>query len=165
MNNYLSFVKKQLFRKDSLKWQILKYLLCGGIAVFVDQIIYYSLGLHLIPIFKTTDPIVEFLGISITPVDENYQSRNLWMVKIICWFLANLTVYLMNKIFVFTSGRHRKIKEIILFYIFSLPQFIFIAFIDILVRYGWEVTYANYLMLLLAGFVNFLVRKFIIFKG
>ena len=89
----------------------------------------------------------------------------MWMVKIICWFLANLTVYLMNKIFVFTSGRHGKIKEIILFYIFSLPQFIFIAFIDILVRYGWEVTYANYLMLLLAGFVNFLVRKFIIFKG
>jgi len=70
-----------------------------------------------------------------------------------------------KEIFVFTSGRHRKIKEIILFYIFSLPQFIFIAFIDILVRYGWEVTYANYLMLLLAGFVNFLVRKFIIFKG
>ena len=165
MKNYLTKIKHQLFRKDSLKLQILKYFLCGGLAVFVDQIVYYSLGLHLIPIFTSSDPIVEFLGISITSVDYEYQSRNLWIVKIICWILANTTVYLMNRAFVFTSGKHNIFKEIILFYTFSLPQFVFIALIDILVKFGWEVTYSNYSMLLLAGFVNFVIRKFIIFKG
>ena len=113
MKNYLTKIKHQLFRKDSLKLQILKYFLCGGLAVFVEQIVYYSLGLHLIPIFTSSDPIVEFLGISITSVDYEYQSRNLWIVKIICWILANTTVYLMNRAFVFTSGKHNIFKEII----------------------------------------------------
>ena len=165
MKNCLTILKHQLFRKDSLKIQILKYLLCGGLAVFVDQIVYYSLGLHLIPIFTSNDPLVEFLGISITPVDYDYQSRNLWIVNIVCWILANTTVYLMNRTFVFTSGKHKRFKEIILFFTFSLSQFVFIALMDILVKFGWEVTYAKYSMLLLGGFINFVIRKFIIFRG
>ena len=158
-----SWLKEQLQRKDCIQWQLFKYMCCGGLAVLVDQIVYYSLGLHIIPIFQNTDPIVG-LGISITPVIEMNQTRNIWAVKICCWVLANTTAYVLNRLFVFETGKHKRIVETVLFFIFALPQFIFVALTDVLIRVGWEVTYANYSMMLLAVIINFLVRKFIIFK-
>ena len=92
------------------------------------------------------------------------QTRNIWAVKICCWVLANTTAYLLNRLFVFETGKHNRIVETVLFFIFALPQFIFVALTDVLIRAGWEVTYANYSMMLLAVIINFLVRKFIIFK-
>ncbi len=165
MNKIILIIKNILLQKDSLSWQVCKYMLFGGIAVLVDQLVYYGFGLNIIPIFKDSDPIVEYLGISITSVLEENQSRNLWFVKTICWFFANATAYLLNRLFVFSVGKHKTYIEIILFFTFSLPQFIFVGFIDILIKSGWEVTYANYSMLCLAAIINFLVRKFIIFKG
>ena len=157
--------KSILLRKDSLQWQIYKYIFFGGFAVLVDQIVYYGLGLNIIPIFNESDPIVEYLGIGLTPVSEAVQSANLWIVKTVCWLLANTTAYILNRIFVFSYGKHNNFIETLLFYIFALPQFIFIGLTDLLIQYGWEVTYANYTMVFLAAFINFVVRKFIIFKG
>lgn len=164
MEKNQSWCKQQLLRKDSLKGQILKYFLCGGLVVLTERVIFYTLGLSMIPIFKPSDPIVEYFGITITAVSEIVQSRNIWIVKTICWVSANLIAYLLNRWFVFEPGRHKKNKEVVLFFIFALPQFIFIGLTDFLVRLGWEVTYADYSMMFLAAIINFLVRKFLIFK-
>ena len=150
--------------KESLYWQIFKYICCGGITVLVDQIIYYTLGLHILPIFQHTDPIVEYLGIQATYVSKSISDNNFIIVKIICWLIANTAAYLLNIRFVFEQGRHKNITEVILFFGFALLQFIFIALSISLIRLGWEVTYANYSMLLLGAITNYLIRKFVIFQ-
>ena len=71
------------FIEDGIKnsgYQIFKYICCGGITVLVDQIIYYTLGLHILPIFQHTDPIVEYLGIHATYVSKSISDNNFIIV-------------------------------------------------------------------------------------
>lgn len=155
--------------KESPLAQVVKYVLCGGISVLVDQATFYLLALWALPCLRATDPVfqlLEALGVSLRAATEAELQRNFWIIKAVCFLTSNAAVYLLNVRYVFKGGRHRKPVEVALFFGSSLFQFFFIWLGGVLITvFGWEVTYSNIAMLVAALVVNFVVRKKVVFKG
>lgn len=163
--NINAFLKE----KDSSIAQVIKYVMCGGLSVVVDQVVFYLLAWLVWPCLRSTDPffrLIEWVGFLIHEPSEAELEHNYWVIKAICFLASNAVVYVLNIRFVFEAGRHRKPVEILLFFGSSLFQFFFIWLGGVLITvYHWEVTYSNITMLVVAMLVNFIIRKKIIFKG
>ena len=155
--------------KDSPVAQVVKYIFCGGLSVVVDQLTFYVLAWLVWPCLRLSDPVARLMvwaGFTVREVGEAELERNYWIIKCICFLLANAVVYTLNVMFVFKAGRYRKPVEILLFFGSSLFQFFFIWLGGILITvFNWEVTYSNICMLLTSLMVNFVVRKKVVFKG
>jgi putative flippase GtrA len=148
--------------------QFFKYVICGGLSVAVDQVVFYALAWRVLPCLRLTDPaakLIQWLGFSVQEVTESELQRNFWAIKIVCFMVSNAVVYTLNVLYVFQPGRNRKIIEVLLFFCSSLFQFFFIWLGSVLIsRFGWEVTYSNVTMLMVSMIVNFIVRKKVVFK-
>lgn len=157
-----------LRQKQSSALQFIKYVLCGGISVAVDQLAFYLLGWLVWPCLRVSDPVAKLLswaGATLHEVSESELHRNYWFTKSACFLASNAVVYLLNVWFVFESGRHHRSLEILLFFGFSLVQFLYIALGAVLIdRCGWEVTYANVTILILGIITNYFARKKIVFR-
>ena len=169
MKVFASNLSSFFFRKDGLYGQLVKYILCGGAAVAVDTFTFYFFAWLVFPCLRITDPVarlIQWAGFTIKEVGADELNRNYWMIKGICFLLANTVVYVLNVLFVFNTGRHRKPVEILLFFGSSLFQFFFIWLGGILIIvFKWEVTYANISMLMTSLLVNFVIRKKLVFKS
>ena len=161
-------IRKWLLRKDTIWLQAVKYIGCGGIAVLVDQILFYGLAWRALPALRMSDPVVVLLsgmGWEAAVPDEAILGRNYWLIKVVCFVTANMVVYLLNRQFVFEAGRHRSGLEVVLFFGASLLQFVWIGLGGVLItKWAWEVTYANLAMMMAGALTNFVLRKFVVFK-
>ena len=161
-------IRKWLLRKDTIWLQAVKYIGCGGIAVVVDQLLFYGLAWRALPALRMSDPVVVVLsgmGWEAAVPDEAILERNYWLIKVACFVAANAVVYLLNRQFVFEAGRHRSGLEVVLFFGASLLQFVWIGLGGVLItQWAWEVTYANLAMMMAGALTNFVLRKFVVFK-
>ena len=135
----------------------------------VDQAVFYTLALLVLPSLRPSDPFAKLLAMFdfvVPEVSEQQLKTNYWIIKAICFLLSNAVVYLLNVLFVFHGGRHRRSVEVVMFFGFSLLQFFYVWLGSILInRFGWEVTYANLVMLVLGIITNYIARKKFVFKG
>jgi len=146
-----------------------KYVICGGLSVFLDQLTFYLLAWLVFPALRLSDPAARFLvwaGCRVREVSDGELEKNYWIIKGVCFLVSNSFVYILNALFVFKPGRHPKLVEILLFFGSSLFQFLFIWMGGWLItRFSWEVTYANLAMLVSAMAANFIIRKKVVFNG
>ena len=158
-----------MLRKDAVWLQAVKYFGFGTSAAGVDQLVFYGLAWRVLPALRASDPVVlwlsSWLGWEALVPDESVLERNYWVIKVICFLVANTLVYVLNRAFVFEPGRHRSGVELGLFFSVSLLQFVWIWLGGVLItELGWEVTCANWSMMLVGAFSNFVLRKFVVFK-
>jgi len=169
MKSVRSSLSGFLYQKDCPYVQLVKYGVCGGLSVIVDQITFYLLAWLALPCLRASDPaarLLEWAGCAVRAVSEAELERNYWIIKAVCFLVSNAVVYVLNVLFVFKPGRHGKWIEILLFFGFSLFQFFFIWLGGVLITvYNWEVTYANVTMLIVSMMVNYWVRKKFVFKS
>jgi putative flippase GtrA len=156
-------------RKDCPYTQFAKYILCGGMSVVVDATLFYLLAWLVFPCLQTGDPmtrLLEGLGFTVRQVSAEIVVRNYWIIKCGCFFASNLTVYILNVLYVFESGKHRRHHEVLLF--FSISLFVFLGGTwlgTILIgAAGWHTTYAYLFVLALGVVTNYALRKFLVFK-
>ncbi len=168
MNPTTSSISGFLRRKDNPFTQFVKYVFCGGTSVMVDTLTFYLLAWHVFPCMRESDPVAQFLtllGFDVVPATEAQLARNFLIIKGFCFIASNSVVYLLNILFVFETGRHKRTTEVALFFGASLFQFFFIWLGRLLVtEFGWEVTYSNIAMLTIGIIFNYFIRKFFIFK-
>lgn len=159
---------QELISRDA-HWgvQFLKYALCGGLATVADVLIFYGLSWRLIPALKPDDFIVRILRLDIHPVEEARRGRNFVVNTAIAFIFSNFVAYITNVLWVFEPGRHAWHIEIALFYAVSLISISFGAFLGwTMIHYLKLSTTTSYLGKLIGALVvNFVCRKFIIFKG
>lgn len=160
---------RYLRRRGNSASQVIKYIFCGGISVAVDQVTFYLLAWLVFPCLRLSDPVAKFLvwlGATVQEVNDTELQRNYWIIKVICFLVSNAAVYVLNVLYVFEAGRHRRPVEVLLFYLMSMVQFVFIWLGNVLIiRFGWEVTYSNVAMLILGIITNYLLKKNVVFKG
>lgn len=149
--------------------QVFKYAVSGVISLMVDQSVFYLMAWLVLPCMRASDPVARLivaLGLPFHEATEHQIEVHYWIIKSICFVLSIGTAYILNVLYVFRGGRHHRALEVVMFFGFSLLQFVFIGIGGILIsRFGWEVTYANYSMLLLGVATNYFARKKIVFKG
>lgn len=147
--------------------QFIKYALAGGVATAVDIAVFYLVAWKLIPALREDDPVVRALKLKVHPVTEAQRSARFVYVTLIAFMFSNLTAYLINIFWVFQPGRHVWWIELLLFYAVSgISIFIGGGLGWVLIKWFHLSTTASYACKMIASLlINFVCRKFIIFKG
>ena len=147
--------------------QFIKYAIAGGIATAVDITVFYIVAWKIIPALRDDDPVVKRLKLTVHPVTEEQRSRRFIYVTLIAFMFSNLTAYLINIFWVFEPGRHAWYVELALFYAVSgLSIFLGTAIGWVMIKWFHLSTTASYISKMIASLlINFVCRKFIVFKG
>jgi putative flippase GtrA len=139
--------------------QFIKYGCCGVVAAITHNGILTVLSL-------TIFPAGQGMIVDGQVLDEALRAKNLIINNALAWPFGTLMAYWLNILFVFTPGRHGKMAELAMFWIASAIGFFPGGFVahwlassfhlpSLIAQLGFVVT---------SVMVNFLCRKFIIFK-
>ncbi|HOW98346.1 MAG TPA: GtrA family protein [Kiritimatiellia bacterium] len=164
----MKHIIRQFFQREASPFvQFIKYALCGGMATLVDIVLFNFLAWKVFPALGPEDPLVRLLGLDVAPVDDLTREHRYYIIKVITFFFGNLTAYILNVLWVFKPGRHSRLKEILLFYLVSIISWgIGTVLGGMLIRFlGWETTVVYLVNMATSLMINFVCRKYIIFKG
>ena len=156
--------------KDNNLVQFFKYGICGGIATGVDMGVFFLFAWLVFPALTESDPFTKLIGFfhfDVRIVSESLRLQNYWIDKVICFMFSNLTAYILNVLFVFKAGKHKRHHEMLLFFGLSTISFVIGTFAgDVLIRFcGLDTTYSYIAAMISALMINYAGRKFLIFKG
>jgi len=162
-NDKKTVVKHVLSHDTHPLIQFAKYGVCGVAAVTIHLSVVYILGLTILPAIGT-DLSVEL------------KQHNGTINNVIAFFISGAVVYWLNRKFVFKPGRHHALLEVFLFFAVSaLPLAAASGVNWMIYRYSemlreinmfeYVEHIANFGFIVTSAMVNFLARKFIIFKG
>jgi len=139
--------------------QFVKYGLAGVVAALAHNGLVLALTLTVLPATKG-------MVIDGQVLDEALRNRHLLWANALAWPLGTVVAYVMNTAFVFTPGRHSKLVEAGLFALVGAVGFFpGLLVVDWLAGHlGLASTVAQLGFILTSVAVNFLCRKFLIFK-
>ena len=147
--------------------QFVKYGLAGGLATAVHILTFFLVGFLLLPCVPADDIVVRILGLAAPAVEEALRARNAVWSNVAAFLVSNAVCYVVNRLFVFRPGRHHVALEFLLFFAVSAVSVgIGTVLIWILVdRFGVQTTYAFGANILSSLAINYVMRKFFVFKG
>jgi putative flippase GtrA len=147
--------------------QFFRYAIAGGIATLVHILIFHLLAWKVFSALQQDDLFVVVFGLDVSAIDVATRSMHSMLSNVVAFLCSNLTAYVINIRWVFTSGRHNRVVEIGLFY--AVSGFSVLAgtsVMGLLIRYyAVQTTYAFTVNIIAAVMINYLARKYIIFKG
>ena len=161
------FLQQFLQRDASPLVQFIKYGIGGGVATAVDMLVFFLVAWRLLPALREDDPVVTRLRLKVRPVEEAARSRRFVIITGIAFLFSNLTAYWINILWVFEPGRHAWFIELGLFYAVSGISIVIGTFLGwSLIRFLHLSTTASYAGKLIAALmINYVCRKYLIFKG
>ncbi len=139
--------------------QFVKYGVCGVMALATQLIVFYSLAYTIVP-------AVEGMIVDGQPITDALRAKNATICNSVGFIFANLVAYFTNVLWVFQSGRHHRVLEFALFTLVALVGFMAgLAGGPLLIKlFGISTHIAQFLFVLTSVFVNYICRKFLIFK-
>jgi putative flippase GtrA len=160
-------VLQQFLRREAHPLvQFIKYGMAGGLATVVDIVVFYALAWLVLPALTSDDQMVRLLNLSITPVTEAVRLRNYVFDRTITFLFSNFAAYAANVLWVFTPGRHSRTKEIALFYLVSGTSYLIGTGLSSFLIARGATTTTGYLVNMVSSLlINYVCRKFIVFKG
>jgi putative flippase GtrA len=149
-------------RTQDVPWliQLSVYGFCGVLATVMSVGIVILLGLYVIPAFD--DMIVDG-----APITDKLRSRNLLINNTIAFFPTNVFVFYINVLLVFKRGRHHPWMEFLFFTLINFGGFALsqIAGPWLVRQFGIATSIAIFTNAIFAALINFVARKFFVFKG
>lgn len=140
--------------------QFIKYGLCGGGATVVHQLVVTALSLTVLPAGKN-------MLVNGQLLEEAVRNQNLLINNTLAFPFGLMTAYFTNKAWVFTPGRHSAMTEFLLFAGVGA-----LGFFPGLVAVNWMAgtlhlpsVVAQLGFVFTSFLVNFICRKFVIFRG
>lgn len=147
--------------------QFVKYGLAGGIATATHILTFFAAGFLLFPCVTADDPLVKLFGLAAPLVDEALRARNAVLSNLVAFMVSNTVCYIINRMFVFRPGRHHVVIEFLLFLsVSAVSMTIGATLMGMLIKYfGIQTTYAFGANILSSLAINYVMRKFFVFKG
>jgi len=147
--------------------QFIKYGVVGGMATALHIITFFLCGWFLLPCLTQDDPVVRLLGLTAPVLTQATRAWNAGLCNAIGFFLSNTFCYILNRLFVFKPGRHHWIMEFLLFFAVSGISMVLGTTIQtfLITQAGVQTTLAFGANIICALFINYAMRKFVIFKG
>jgi len=147
--------------------QFLKYALAGGLATLTHIVIFHLAGWKLFPVLQERDHAVRMFGLATVAVDDTRRARNSVFCNCIAFLIANMVAYITNILWVFQTGRHSFLVEILLFYTVSGISVLLGTMLmgTLIKRFGILTTWAFGANICTAVMINYILRKFYIFAG
>ncbi len=166
-NSMRDLLKQFTGREHTPLVQFIKYAICGGIATVVHITLFYACAYKLMPALSAQDPVAHALHLTVVAVSDAIRARNSMLDNGVAFLFSNLTAYLLNIVWVFKSGRHQWLVEIGLFYLVSgISVVIGSSLMGWLIHhFGIVTTLAFGANMVTSLMINFVLRKYVIFKG
>ncbi|MFA5139829.1 MAG: GtrA family protein [Elusimicrobiota bacterium] len=167
MTDLKSILRQFSQRESTPLVQFIKYSLGGVVATTVDVVVFYILAIWILPALTPSDPIARVLGLRIAALAEGARSTRYVLDRVITFMFSNYTAYYINIRWVFTPGRHSKAIEVALFYAVSIASFCLGTGLGwLLIRAtGMDTTYAYAANVVASVAINYVCRKYVVFKG
>ncbi|MBL9151953.1 MAG: GtrA family protein [Verrucomicrobiales bacterium] len=149
-------------RDRDMPWvvQLTIYGVCGALAtvIAVAQVVALS---------KTLIPAYEGMLVDGAPITDALRARNLLINNTIAFFTTNVAVYFMNVLLVFQRGRHHPWLEFFFFTLINGISFILsqVAGPWLVHQFGVATNVAILTNAVFSALINFVARKFFVFKG
>ena len=154
-------------REAPVAIQFLKYGIVGGVATGINLVLFYICAYFIWPSLGPDDPFITLLKLE-PPAGfvEDLRLSRVQYSMVTAFMISNLACYLMNVKWVFVAGRHHWILEVLLFYAVSGLAFVAGAALAsfLIGRFEVQTTYANLSNILTSVLINFILRKFAVFK-
>jgi len=147
--------------------QFIRYGICGGIATVVDFVALFLLAWLVFPALQQDDVLVKLLGISVKEISETVREWHFILCSAGAFILSNLCAYILNLLFVFEGGKHKRWMEAVLFYggsLFSCAAGICLGW-GLIHFAGLGTTWSALSKIACSVLVNFAGRKWIVFKN
>jgi putative flippase GtrA len=153
-------------RQHGAAVQFVKYAISGGVATAVHVTLFYLAAYAILPALNQNDVVCRTLNLQVPPVTDAIRARNATINNVVVSIFSNLTAYLINIGWVFESGRHARWLEVGYFYLVgALSMVTGTALMGFLIHtVGITTTHAFVINSAVALVINFLLRKFFIFK-
>ena len=137
--------------------QLGKYGVCGVGATVLHNVVVVYLSLR-----ADWFPAVESLV-----ADDSLRARNQTINNLIAFPIANTFAYITNSIWVFTGGRHSRLVEFLIFTGISLISFLagLLGGPLLVELFGVPFWVSQLGFVVTSAMVNFVCRKFLVFKG
>lgn len=150
-----------------LFWQIFKYGVIGVLATIINLAVAELCAAWVWPCLGADDIFVKYLGFDSVVIADATRATLAVYCNLVGFFVANVVCWLLNRRYVFTPGRHHWLLEYLYFLAGSgFAILVGSAAIWYLVRFhGMQTTYSFVINVLVSVSVNFVVRKFFVFKG
>lgn len=136
------------------------YGVCGVLAtvVFVSLTVYLSYHAF---------PAMDGMIVDGKPITDDLRAHNLLINNTIAFAIANVVAYVTNILFVFETGRHHPVMEFIYFTAGSTVSFVISQFAGpwLVHQYGLPTAVAIITNITASVLLNFVIRKFFVFKG
>jgi putative flippase GtrA len=147
--------------------QFIKYGVSGGLATSVHIIVFHVFAWQIFPALQEADLAVKVFSLTVTAIDDATRSYNSMLSNGAAFICSNMVAYILNILFVFESGRHNRLLEIGMFYLVSgISLVIGTALMGFLIsHYHMQTTIAFSANIVSAVMINYVVRKYFIFKG
>lgn len=135
--------------------QFIKYGIAGVVSTGVHTVLFYLMARYLL------------LALSGSPVSDGIRARNAMIDNAVAFMFSNLTAYVINIFWVFERGRHRWVVEIAMFYLVSGISVCIGTFLMgwLIHSFGTKTAIAFLANVVVSLMINFIVRKFFVFKG
>ena len=150
-----------------LFWQVFKYGLIGVLATIINLVVAELCAAYVWPCLGAKDIMVRHGVFQPAAIDEAVRATLAVYCNLVGFFIANVVCWWLNRRFVFVPGRHHWAVEYALF--LGGSGFAILcgsAVIWWLVRYyGMATTYSFVVNVFVSVAVNFVVRKFLVFRN
>ena len=152
--------------------QYVKYGAIGVAATVVQFAVFYALASTCLKCLTPSEKAVELLGLPsvVFSGDEPWHHARWFLAGVATaagFVVANVFCWLMNRRFVFRPGRYRWYIEFAMFVgAATFATVVALGVMNVLIKYaGMMTTFAVVVEIAVSFFVNFFIRKFLIFKG
>lgn len=140
--------------------QFAVYSICGGLAtvIYVTTSLWFSYKVF---------PAIQGMTVNGAPITDSHRARNALINNCIAFMIANVVAYITNVMFVFKPGLHGPVMEFLLFTGGSGVAFLLSQFAGpyLIKRFGLPTQVALASNVVASMLLNFVIRKFIVFKG
>lgn len=147
-------------------WQIVKYAVIGVLATVINLTVAELFAAYIWPCLGEGDILVRYCGFSPAKVSDVDRASLAVACNLAGFFVANVICWYLNRKFVFVPGRHHWIVEYLIFLAGSgLAILCGSGIIWALVAFaGIQTTYSFVINVFVSVSINFVVRKFLVFK-
>lgn len=163
------WLRKQLGHDASPLVQFIKYGIAGGAATATHILVFFLAGWFLFPCLTQDDIVVRLFGLTVPAADltETRRAFHALYCSTIGFFFSNALCYLLNRWFVFKPGRHHWMVELLLFFAASGFSLLVGSTVQtVLIRqFGFQTSVSFAANIVASLLINFVARKFFIFKG
>jgi len=140
-----------------------KYGFCGVLAV-----VALTLGwMFFAQWFPVVEPSADALANGAEPLGDKLRAKNNVIANLLAFLPSNIVAYVLNVLFVFESGRHSRVKEFSMFTGVSFFSFVvgLLGGPFLISHFGIPSALSQIGLIVTSTLVNFVCRKFLIFKN